>query len=109
MICYFFFYHFEFFNGLTDVLYSFLKSSEYLYDHYFKFSFRILHIPLLLMSLAVILSSCFIWDIILCLLILPVFVCFLVLELSTSLLLLRVVSRVCTYNEVAIVLLHRDM
>lgn len=49
-------------NGLTDVLYSFLKSSEYSYDHYFKFSIRHVLVSFSLRSPNTALSYYFIWD-----------------------------------------------
>ena len=59
----------------TDVLHSFLKFTEYLYDHYFKFFIRhITYLPLL-RSLAVVLSCSLIWDILLYLLVLSNSLC----------------------------------
>ena len=58
------------FHLFFHLFHSFLKSIEYLYDHYFKCLSGMLFISISLSSLAVILSCSFIWDIFHCLFIL---------------------------------------
>ncbi|XP_064447018.1 methionine-R-sulfoxide reductase B3 isoform X2 [Mirounga angustirostris] len=56
-------------SGLTEILHSFLKSSKYLYDHYFEsFVSYITYFYFIFSSFAVVLSCSFFWDIFLCLL-----------------------------------------